>query len=76
MIRRLPVVTPRKVIRALGRAGFVVHHTTGSHYILKHAQNPRLRVTVAYHARDLKRSALKSIIRQAGLTADEFVDLL
>ena len=76
MSRRLPVVTPRKVIRALGRAGFVVHHTTGSHYILKHAENPRLRVTVAYHARDLKRSALKSIIRQAGLTPEKFLELL
>ena len=68
MIRRPPVLTPRKVIRALERAGFVVHHATGSHYILKHAENPRLRVTVAYHSKDLKRSALKSIIKQAGLS--------
>ncbi len=70
------MLTPRETIRALKRAGFVVHRTTGSHYILKHAQSPRIRVTVAYHPKDLKRSALRSIIRQTGLTADEFLDLL
>ncbi len=76
MSRRLPTITPREAIRALKRAGFVVHRTTGSHYILKHAQNPRVRVTVAYHPKDLKRSALRSIIRQTRLTVEEFLDLL
>ena len=76
MSRRLPSLTPRQVIRALQRAGFVVHHTTGSHYFLKHPQNPRIRVTVAYHARELKRPALKSIIKQAGFTVEAFLDLL
>jgi len=28
----LPVVTPRQVIRALERAGFILHHIKGSHY--------------------------------------------
>ena len=42
----LPALKPRKVIQALKRAGFFVHHTTGSHYILKHPANATLRVTV------------------------------
>ncbi|MBL8230351.1 MAG: type II toxin-antitoxin system HicA family toxin [Bryobacterales bacterium] len=33
---RLPSLKPAQVIRALERAGFVVHHTKGSHYFLKH----------------------------------------
>ena len=72
---QFPVSKPRRVIRALERAGFVVHHTTGSHYILKHPDRPN-RITVAYHSRDLKRKTLRSIIDQARLTVDEFVDLL
>ncbi len=52
MTRRLPALAPRKVIRALERAGLVVHHVTGSHYIFRHPQNPKTRVTVAYHAKD------------------------
>lgn len=76
MTRRLPALKPREVIRALGRAGFVVDHATGSHHILYHSAKPRLRVTVAYHSKDLKPKTLRSIIRQAGLTVDEFLDLL
>lgn len=48
----------------------------GSHYILKNSQRPGLRVTVAYHGRDLKRKTLLSIIEQSGLTVDEFLKLL
>jgi predicted RNA binding protein YcfA (HicA-like mRNA interferase family) len=35
-----------------------------------------LRVTVPYHNRDLKPRTLASIIEQAGLTVEEFLDLL
>ena len=76
MSQRLPSVAPKEVIRALQRAGFLVHHTSGSHYILKHASRPGLRVTVAFHNKDLKRKTLASIIEQAGLSAEEFVELL
>jgi predicted RNA binding protein YcfA (HicA-like mRNA interferase family) len=53
-----------------------VHHTTGSHYVLKHPDKLTLRVTVPYHNKDLKRRTLASIIEQAGMTVDEFVRLL
>jgi predicted RNA binding protein YcfA (HicA-like mRNA interferase family) len=70
---RLPSVKPRLVIRALLRNRFVIDHTTGSHYVLI---REKLRVTIPYHNRDLMRGTLASIIAQAGLTVEEFVDLL
>ena len=70
---RLPAVKPKMVIRALKRNGFFVHHATGSHYFLK---KDKLRVSIPYHNRDLKPGTLASNIVQAGLTVDEFVDLL
>jgi predicted RNA binding protein YcfA (HicA-like mRNA interferase family) len=70
---KLPVVSPKMVIRALQRNAFVIHHTTGSHYFLK---KDKLRVSVPYHNKDLKPGTLASIIAQAGLTVEEFVDLL
>jgi len=76
MSGRLPAAKPKEVLRALARAGFFIHHTSGSHYILKHPNNPQLRVTVPYHNKDLKRRTLSSIIEQAGLTTQQFVDLL
>jgi predicted RNA binding protein YcfA (HicA-like mRNA interferase family) len=76
MKRRLPSLNPSQVIRALVRADFFIHHVTGGHYALRHRHRTGLRVTVAYHNRDLKPKTLRSIIRQAGLTVDEFIDLL
>ncbi len=73
---RLPALRPRAVLRALQRAGFYIHHTSGSHHILKHPDRPKLRVSVAYHNKDLKRRTLQSIIEQAGLTAEEFLKFL
>ena len=76
MSRRLPAAKPKDVLRALERAGFFVHHVSGSHYVLKREGSPELRVTIPMHNKDLKRKTLSSIIRQAGLTAEQFLELL
>jgi predicted RNA binding protein YcfA (HicA-like mRNA interferase family) len=76
MSRRLAAVKPREVLRALRKAGFFIHHTSGSHHVLKHPGNPHLRVTVPFHNKELKPRALASIIEQSGLTTEEFSDLL
>jgi predicted RNA binding protein YcfA (HicA-like mRNA interferase family) len=77
MTARLPAVSAKRLMRALGKAGFVVDRVVGSHYVLAHTDNPALAVTVPYHGnRDLKPGTLRSIIRQAGLSVDELIDLL
>ncbi|PYS63624.1 MAG: hypothetical protein DMF76_06510 [Acidobacteria bacterium] len=76
MKQSLPPTQPRRLIKALERAGFLVHRVTGSHYILKHPEKPTLRVTVPFHNRDLKRGTLQSIVKQAGFTNEEFSRLL
>lgn len=72
----LPSVKPDRLIKALERAGFFVHHATGGHYVLKRAGRPDLRVVVPYHSGDVKRGVLRSILRQAELTVDELKGLL
>ncbi len=76
MSQRLPIVKPREVLRALQRAGFFIHHSTGSHHILKHPDKAEVRGTLAMHNRDLKRKTLATIIDQAGCTVEEFIELL
>jgi predicted RNA binding protein YcfA (HicA-like mRNA interferase family) len=76
MSQHLPALRPAKVLKALQRAGFYIHHTKGSHNILKHPDKPELRVTVAMHNKDLKRKTLAIIIDQAGYTTEEFIELL
>ena len=72
----LPVLKPQEVIRALLRAGFYVHHQTGSHARLLHVTNPELKVTVPIHSKDVPKGTLRRILRQAGLTVEEFMKLL
>jgi predicted RNA binding protein YcfA (HicA-like mRNA interferase family) len=76
MSQRLPALKPARVLRALERAGFFVHHIKGSHYILKHPDKPHLRITLPFHGTDLKRRTLVSIIDQSGLSLEEFLDFL
>lgn len=73
---KLPALKPREVIRALQRAGFFLHHVRGSHHYFKHPDRAELRVTVPVHTKDLKRGTLSGIIRDAGLTDEQFLKLL
>jgi predicted RNA binding protein YcfA (HicA-like mRNA interferase family) len=72
---RLPPCTAPVVIRALGRAGFFLDHSTGSHRFFRHPDRAGL-VTVPFHRKDLKRGTLNSILDQAGLSTEEFLKLL
>jgi len=73
---RLGSLKPREVLRALQKGGFYIHEQSGSHVQLKHPNKPG-RVTVPNHQGfDLPRAIVRSVIRQAGLTTDEFVALL
>jgi predicted RNA binding protein YcfA (HicA-like mRNA interferase family) len=74
--RRLPALKPKEVLRVLESAGFYVHHTSGSHYVLKNPKDVRLRVTLPWHNKALKRGTLGSIVKQAGLSAEQFLELL
>jgi len=73
---KLPIVKPKQVIAALKRADFFIDHQTGSHARLIHHNEPHRRVTVPIHIRDLKKGTLKSILRQAQLSVEEFIKLL
>ncbi len=73
---KLTGLRPGEVVRALQRAGYYIHETSGSHVQLKHPSKPG-RVTVPCHARfDLPAHIVKSVLRQAGLTNREFLELL
>ena len=73
---KLPVVKPQQVIKALERVGFHLERVSGSHYHFKHPDDPTLFVSVPYHNKDLKTGTLAAIIKQAGMTVDEFRKVL
>lgn len=71
----LPVVSGRDVVKALGKIGYVLDIQRGSHMILRHQTPPNRRLTVPDH-KEVAKGTLRAIIRQAGLTVEEFNDLL
>jgi len=72
---RLPTLSARKLIGALKRAGFVENGQRGSHCFLWHPIK-RFETSVPIHAGDLKRSLVRAILQQVGLTEDEFRAIL
>jgi len=71
---RLPVISGAVCIKALWKIGFVVDRQRGSHVILVR-EDPRMMVCVPDH-QELDRGTLRAIIRQVGLSVDEFIDLV
>jgi predicted RNA binding protein YcfA (HicA-like mRNA interferase family) len=74
--RRLPALSAAEVVRVLARAGFKVDRIKGSHHHLRNPERPGARPVVPVHRGDLPPGTLRAIIRQAGLSIDEFLDLL
>ena len=72
---RLPTVTPRQVVAALKRDGFEERRRRGGHIFLWHPRRDVL-TTVAMHTKDMPRGTLKAILKQTGMTEDEFRKLL
>jgi predicted RNA binding protein YcfA (HicA-like mRNA interferase family) len=69
----LPVVSAKQTIRALAKVGFEEVSRKGSHVKLR---NESGRTVIVPDHRELARGTLASILRQAGIAVDEFLDLL
>jgi len=72
----LPVVSGRKVVKALTKAGFRVAGRRGSHLKLKRKVDGKVFVVIVPDHAELARGTLKSILRQANITRDAFLKLL
>ncbi|MEP0764688.1 MAG: type II toxin-antitoxin system HicA family toxin [Chloroflexota bacterium] len=70
---RLPDLSGQRCVAALEKAGFYVVRR-GKHITMRR-DDPPARVTIPNH-KTLKKGTVRSIIRQAGLTVDEFLALL
>jgi predicted RNA binding protein YcfA (HicA-like mRNA interferase family) len=62
-------------VTAFGKVGFEFDRQKGSHIILRHRSPPHRRLTVPDH-REIAKGTLRALIREAGLSVQEFVALL
>ena len=75
MSKKLPRITPKKIIKVLKKIGFEEVRQSGSHKIFKNAGGTR--ITVPFHSgKTLHPKLLKSIMNDADLTIDRLKELL
>jgi predicted RNA binding protein YcfA (HicA-like mRNA interferase family) len=70
----LPVLSGRKTVRAFGKLGWLVARQRGSHIILVR-EGENVTLSVPDH-KELAKGTLRSLIRAAGITVEEFLRLL
>jgi predicted RNA binding protein YcfA (HicA-like mRNA interferase family) len=74
MTDKLPRVSSGDAVRVLEKAGFYLVRQSGSHKIFKNAEGKR--ATIPFHSgKELHPKILKSILRDADLTVEEFLEL-
>jgi predicted RNA binding protein YcfA (HicA-like mRNA interferase family) len=72
---KLPVVSGSQAVKAFGKAGYELDEQHGSHIILRRADPPHRRLSVPNH-KELAKGTLRALIREAGLTVEEFAKLV
>ena len=72
----LPPVTGPEAIRAFARVGFVEVRVKGSHHVLKNPDHTFLLTVPVHQKQALKTGTIRRLIKDAGLSVDEFVELL
>lgn len=74
MSDRIPPLTAEKLLRILFKLGFKPKRRKGSHLIL--AKSNRLIVVPVHKGREIPRGTLGNILKQAGISKQEFLKLL
>jgi predicted RNA binding protein YcfA (HicA-like mRNA interferase family) len=73
---KLPSVSGERLVRALKRVGFVVLRQKGSHVALERKVGEKTFRTVVPQHSTLAKGTLSDILKQAGLTIEELLQLL
>jgi predicted RNA binding protein YcfA (HicA-like mRNA interferase family) len=71
---KLPGISGAECVKALTKKGFYFKRQEGSHIILRR-DDPFSQVVVPNH-KELDKGTLRSIIRMANLSVDEFIQML
>jgi predicted RNA binding protein YcfA (HicA-like mRNA interferase family) len=75
---KLPKISGKEIISLLQKGGFIIKRQKGSHVTLyKRTEEKGFYVTVPLHGnKEILPGTLLSIIRQSGMSKEEFIDLI
>lgn len=72
----VPALSAVQVVRALKRAGFIEDRQRGSHLVLLHPETKARTVVPIHVGKTIFKPLLRAIIKDAGMTIEQFLDLL
>ena len=72
----VPIIKAARLIPILVRTGFRIVRQVGSHVHLEHVADRTRKVTIPMHPKPLPKKTLFSILKQAGLTLQDFLKLI
>ena len=71
----LPILSGQEVVNALKKIGYEKDRQRGSHIIVRQQKPPYRRITIPDH-KEIAKGTLRAIIRESGLSVEEFIKLL
>jgi len=74
-VSHLPVLSAKELIKILSKLDYENDHQSGSYIILRNKNYPFRRLTIPNH-KVIAKGTLRTIIRQSGLSLDEFLQLI
>jgi len=75
-MRKLPILSAKEIIKVLEKEGFRVVRQKGRHVSLYKKSEDKTYLVVVPDKKEVKRGTLVSILRQAGINGDRFLELL
>lgn len=71
----LPQLSGRELAKIFSKCGYSIDRQRGSHIILRGSTPPFRRLTIPDH-KTVAPGTLRSVLKQAGLTLNEFLEML
>lgn len=71
---KLPLVSSDKVLKFLSKEGFYIVRQRGSHISLHRKEGNNTLLVVVPRRKEIKKGTLLSILRQAKITKEEFIN--
>lgn len=71
---KMPSFKPKEITKKFEKLGYVKDRQKGNHLILYNLSLKK-RIVIPIHVRDMPKGTLLSIIKQAGLSKEEFIKI-
>ena len=71
----LPIISGKRAMDALIKAGFEISRQRGSHVQLRHIDG-RIATIPVHTNKDIPRGTLRGILRDIGISTEEFIKLI